>query len=142
MKTTRLFFIPPLLWLIISTFLLTIPGTSFPKENWLDKIWLDKWIHIGMFTIMVFLWCRAIRKLNFDRTKLKTVFILLAIVWLAYGTGMEFVQKYFIPNRGFDIGDILADGIGCIVGLVYSTRRYIKKLTPVETGVATKTNCL
>jgi VanZ family protein len=142
LKTTRLSFIPPLLWLIISTVLLTIPGTSFPKENWLDKIWLDKWIHIGMFTIMVILWCRAIYKLNIDRTNLKNVFILLAIVWLAYGTGMEFVQKYFIPNRSFDTGDILADGVGCIVGLVYSTRRYIKKLTPVETGVATKTNCL
>ncbi len=95
-----------------------------------------------MFAIIVFLWCRAILKMNFDRRKLKKRFILLAIVWLAYGIGMEFVQKNFIPNRSFDVGDIIADGVGCVTGLIYSISRYIKKLTPVETGVATKTNCL
>ncbi len=40
---------------------------------------------------------------------------------------MEFIQKYFIPNRSFDIGDIIADGIGSAAGLLISLRMYIKK---------------
>jgi len=40
---------------------------------------------------------------------------------------MEFVQKYFIPNRSFDLGDIAADSIGCFIGFIYSSRKYIKK---------------
>jgi VanZ family protein len=39
---------------------------------------------------------------------------------------MEFIQKYFIPNRSFDVGDIIADGIGCIIGGIVAGR-YIKK---------------
>ena len=108
----------------------------------MGKIWLDKWIHIGMFGIMVILWCRAMLLKQYEIQKTKKFFLYLGIGWLLYGIGMEFVQKYFIPNRSFDIGDILADAAGCAIGVIYSTSRYIKKLTPVETGVATKTNCL
>ena len=127
MKKIKPSFVFPILWLIISTVLLTIPGKAFPKENWLEKIWFDKWVHIGMFTIMVFLWCWAMLRMDFDKAKLKRVFIFIALLWLVYGTGMEFVQKYCVANRSFDIGDIIADGVGCAVGLIYSISRYIKK---------------
>ncbi len=43
---------------------------------------------------------------------------------------MEFVQKYFIPNRSFDVGDIIADGIGCAIGFVLSARPLYKKIDP------------
>ena len=76
---------------------------------------------------MVFLWCWAMLKIKVDKEKLKKSFILIGLLWLAYGIGMEFVQKYFIPNRSFDIGDIIADGVGCAAGLVYSLSRYIPK---------------
>jgi VanZ family protein len=124
LKKIKPSFVPAIGWLIISTFLLTIPGSAFPKENWLGKIWFDKWVHIGMFAIMVFLWCWAMLRMNFDIAKLKKSFFAIAISWFAYGIAMEFVQKYFIPNRSFDMGDIIADGVGCVVGLLYSWRRY------------------
>jgi len=131
---------PAIVWLIISTVLLTLPGSSFPKEDWLSKICFDKWVHIGMFAIMVFLCCWAVMKMG--KSNLKKLFLIVTILSLAYGIGMEFVQKYFISNRSFDGVDIVADAVGCTIGFLYSWRRYIKKLTPVETGVATKTNCL
>ena len=127
MKKIKPSFVFPVLWLIISTLLLTIPGKAFPKENWLEKIWFDKWVHIGMFTIMVFLWCWAMLKTNFTKEKLKKAFIIIALLWFAYGIGMEFVQKYLVVNRSFDIGDIIADGVGCLAGLIYSLRRYLPK---------------
>jgi len=116
-------------WLIVSTILLTLPGKSIPSENWLDKIWFDKWVHIGMFSIITVLWCWYwyLFKRNEIGEKLKKIFITIGIIWLCYGIAMEFVQRYFIPDRSFDIGDIMADGIGCLWGVVYSIRRYIKK---------------
>ena len=30
---------------------------------------------------------------------------------------MEFVQKYWIPNRSFELGDIVADSAGCLLAL-------------------------
>jgi VanZ family protein len=84
-------------------------------------------VHIGMFSILVILFCRAMLKINSVEKRLKTIFILIGIIGLIYGAGMEFVQKYFIPNRSFDIGDIIADGIGCTMGVFFSLRRFIKK---------------
>lgn len=120
-------FIPAIAWLIISIILLTLPGSAFPKENWLEKIWLDKWIHIGMFAILVILWCRAWKKKISDSNKLRTLIIWISLICFFYGIGMEFVQKHFISNRSFDAGDIIADGIGCILGGFFSFRRFIKK---------------
>ncbi len=120
-------FIPAITWFIISIILLTLPGSAFPKENWLNKIWLDKWIHIGMFAILVTLWCWAMQKRNSDGVRISALFIWIGLASLAYGIGMEFVQKFFIPNRSFDVGDIIADGVGCTLGVIYSIRRYIKK---------------
>ena len=53
--------------------------------------------------------------------------MLFAILWLVYGIAMEFVQQNFIPNRSFDVGDIIADGVGCVIGFLFSRKRYIKK---------------
>ena len=127
MKKIKPSFIPAISWFIISVVLLTIPGSAFPKENWLDKIWFDKWVHIGMFAIMVSLWCWAMLKIYSANTRLRTVFILIGLLSLSYGVGMEFVQKYFINNRSFDEGDIIADAVGCSLGVFFSLKRYIKK---------------
>ncbi len=126
MKKIKPSFGPLVLWFIISTILLTLPGSAFPQENWLGKIWFDKWVHIGMFAIMAFFGCWAIHKKHTDVKKLRQSFLLIGLSCLCYGIVMEFVQKYFIPNRSFDGGDIIADGIGCVVGVLYSHKRYIK----------------
>jgi len=124
LKKNQLAILVALTWSLITTVLLCLPGSAFPKENWFDKIWLDKWIHIGIFTLMVFLWCRSITTLT---EKKSILFIQVAFYFFLYGIAMEFVQKYFIPNRSFDIGDIIADGVGSIMGLIISLKVYIKK---------------
>ena len=51
-------------------------------------------------------------------------------VGLAQGAinhAMEFVQKYFVPNRSFDLVDIAEDSVGVIAGILFSRWWYIKK---------------
>jgi len=124
LKKRQLAIWPALGWFLITTMLLCLPGSAFPKEHWFDKIWLDKWIHTGLFALMVFLWCRAILHRAQKRV---LAFRRIAFYFFLYGIVMEFIQKYFIPNRSFDIGDVIADGIGCLTGLILSFRLYIKK---------------
>jgi hypothetical protein len=128
LSKTTLAFIAASAWFLTSIILLTLPGTAFPEEDWLDKIWFDKWVHVGMFSVMVFLWCLALwlRKKNRDRQSVSRAFMVIAIIFLAYGIVMEFIQLYFVALRSFDFGDIVADAAGCAVGLIFS-RRYIKK---------------
>jgi VanZ family protein len=58
---------------------------------------------------------------------LKELFIKIACAGLIYGTGMEFIQKFFIRGRSFDVGDIVADAAGCLLGALFGLGRYIKK---------------
>ena len=90
-------------------------------------IGLDKWIHIFLFGVMAFLACRVIIKTNKKSEKNRLYFILAGLLCIAYGVIMEYVQKYYVPNRSFDVGDIIADSVGSVIGTVYSIRRYIKK---------------
>ena len=123
MKKNELRILPALTWVIIVTVLLCLPGSALPKENWFDKIWLDKWIHLILFLIMVYLWCQYVSASGGEKIR---YFRQIAIYFFLYGIAMELVQKYFIPNRSFDLKDILADGLGCSIGLLISGR-YIKK---------------
>ena len=115
-------------WFIILTTLLCIPGSDLPKESWLEKIPLyDKWIHIGLFGGLVFLWCGAAEKRKKNLKSMQQFFVWIALSGCVYGIAMEFVQKYWIPNRSFDIGDIVADTIGSIAGLVFATKLLTKR---------------
>lgn len=80
-----------------------------------------------MFGIMVFLLCWAIYKTQLSVEKKSKYFLLAALVCIAYGIAMEFVQKYYIPNRSFDVYDIGADTTGALLGLIFSRRWFIKK---------------
>ncbi|MEQ1675528.1 MAG: VanZ family protein [Chitinophagaceae bacterium] len=126
MKKFQPSFVPAITWFIISTVLLVMPGSDIPKENFFTKIHFDKWVHFIMFFIMVLLWCWALTGKQFNNINLRKSFFIVALIWLGYGIGMEFVQRYCTYNRSFDGGDIIADGVGCAAGLFYSWKRYIK----------------
>jgi len=89
---------------------------------------MDKWIHVGLFAVLVWLGCWATYKIKpSDSSQHLRWFISICIWAIAYGIIMEFVQKYWIPFRSFDMGDIAADAAGSIIGFVFSRGRYIKK---------------
>jgi VanZ family protein len=112
-------------WLVICTILFTLPGSAFPKENWLSRIWIDKWVHVGIFISLMILWSRVYLKR--DLRNPKKILLLIAMFLLIYGVCVELIQHYFIPNRSFDWGDIIADAGGVVIGYLYSSYRYIKK---------------
>ncbi|MGC4037993.1 MAG: VanZ family protein [Chitinophagaceae bacterium] len=114
-------------WFIILTVLLCLPGSVIPQENWLDKIYFDKIVHIGLFGGLVFLWCGVERKRKKKLKSMQQNFVWIALGGCVYGIAMEFVQKYFIPNRSFDTGDMIADAIGSIIALVVATKLLAKK---------------
>jgi VanZ family protein len=126
MKPRILHFLPAIVWFLLSFYLLTLPGKDFPKLNWFDKIHGDKFVHIAMFGILVFLFLLPFKQRWNKPGFLKTA-VAIAAIALLYGIAMEYVQENFIPNRSFDIGDILADAAGSFipVALLY---RYIKQM--------------
>jgi VanZ family protein len=107
---------------------MTLPASAFPREKWYTQIpMFDKWVHLGLFSVMTVLLCWGLYKEKKKPGNLKQLFIRMGVFCLIYGIAMEFVQRYFIPNRSFDIGDIIADGVGSAAGVIYSIKMYLKK---------------
>lgn len=110
--------IPALLWSGIIFFLCFLPGSALPKEDWLDKIYLDKIVHALLYLILFFLIVRIFEN--------KTTIALLtaSVLCVAQGVLIEFVQgSSLIDHRSFDVHDIAANLFGVILGIIVA---YIK----------------
>jgi VanZ family protein len=111
--------IPALIWTIIIFILLALPGNLLPNENHFSIPNLDKYVHIILFGSFVFLWSfyySAKQEKNNNSYRQSVVILIVACL---YGIAMEYVQKYFIPNRDFDIYDIAADIVGAVAGFLF-----------------------
>ncbi|NDE77758.1 MAG: hypothetical protein EB047_00905 [Chitinophagaceae bacterium] len=98
-------------------------------RRWLEALGLDKYlkefeadklVHIGLFFILVALWCWAVAELKISYLSKFLSFIIVAQTWFFYGIAMEFVQEYLKNGRSFDVKDMIADGIGCGLALLAS----------------------
>jgi VanZ family protein len=112
-------------WLAISYFLFInilfyLPGSALPKNNWMQQIHIDKWVHIGIFAVLIFLWRGA-----FNRKEPYYNGVLLFLV-LLFGIMVEIIQFFWVPNRDFDLYDVAADMGGSFLGLFVWLRVYKK----------------
>jgi VanZ family protein len=55
---------------------------------------------------------------------LTRLFAGITITFFGYGVLMEFVQHFFVSNRSFDLGDIGADAVGCLIGFFLSRKQW------------------
>lgn len=107
-----------IIWLLTSFYLFTLPGTAFPQEDWFDKYQVDKLVHIVIFFLLCLLFFRAMLTLKGSYTS-RSLAVYITLIAIVYGVLIEFIQKYYIPHRSFDMGDIVADIIGCLIALYY-----------------------
>jgi hypothetical protein len=107
----------PVAWTIMIIVLLALPGNMLPSEQGFSIPNFDKAVHITLFGGMVFLWCFYFYSKKIAVKKLLSAFFIVYVCANVLGIGMEFVQKYFIPFRDFELGDIIADMIGA--GIAY-----------------------
>jgi hypothetical protein len=122
LKLTR--FLPAIGWFILSVILLCLPGSAIPKYSWLALVYADKWVHISLFFTLCYLFSRPFRKSAMNRPQRYRWFLGIALAGIVYGTAMEFVQEYWVANRSFELWDIAADSVGCLLGLWYSRRKF------------------
>jgi VanZ family protein len=107
----------PTAWTMLIGILLCLPGSVLPNETHFAIPQFDKIVHIGLFGGFVFLWNLYLSNRGFALKKVLTLFFIVFLLAEAYGIGMEYVQKYYIPLRDYDQADIIADLIGA--GLAY-----------------------
>ena len=112
--------------------LLSMPGSEIQGTSWISIIlhlpFADKIIHMGLFgslALSLFSHFEQYSNISFRSTRTKALSLILCIL---FGIGMEFYQKYFVPSRGFEVGDMLADAMGALLALPFFNwvRHYIQ----------------
>jgi VanZ family protein len=90
--------------------LLSLPGDNFSSHAKLFGAFpIDKLVHIILFVHF-----EGSTKAYLKTVRAKALVLIFCIV---YGIGMEYYQKYFVPSRGFEVADMLADAVGAIIAL-------------------------
>jgi VanZ family protein len=123
MKISVKTFWPAVLSLIGATILFCLPGDKFPEKRWFEKIFLDKWVHVGLFAVLVLLWSLPMLHRIKIKSRLQSVLIWISLTFILYGIVIEIIQGRYIPNRTFDIDDMVADAIGCGLGFFLAKRQ-------------------
>ena len=103
--------------------LLSMPSSGEPGKGWVSFIlelpFADKVIHVGLFgslALSIFFHFEQNSNISFRSTRTKAFSLIVCIL---FGISMEYYQKYFVPSRGFEVGDMLADAIGALLALPF-----------------------
>jgi VanZ family protein len=120
-------FIPGIAWFFLILVLICLPGSKIPPvETWLNDIYFDKWVHAGLFGMLVFLFIYPIyKKLVLPLQVKKRWAIKITIAAIVWGLTTEFIQKFFIAGRSFDIYDLAADTAGILVAYNWCRVKYL-----------------
>lgn len=113
-----------LLWIVLEVLLifilLSLPGSDFSSSSkWFGDFPIDKLVHIFLFgglALSIFFYLDQSSNVIFKSIRMKAWVLIGCIV---YGIALEFYQKYFVPSRGFEVSDMLADAIGAILALPF-----------------------
>ncbi|HEU4633305.1 MAG TPA: VanZ family protein [Flavisolibacter sp.] len=97
----------PLAWTALTVILLCLPGSDIPGTGFFSVEGLDKVAHVILFGGIVLFWVFFLRQ-NPASQLPKQVFWAVLLTTIL-GIGLEFLQRYAIPNRSFDVWDICAD---------------------------------
>jgi len=119
-------FVPGIAWFFILLVLVCLPGGDIPKAGWLDVIYFDKWVHTGLFGGLTLLFCWPFYTSDFSTRKRISYFIKIAISTSIWGLTTEFIQKFYIVGRSFDLLDWAADSLGALIALWFCTKKFIK----------------
>jgi hypothetical protein len=118
-------FLPGIAWFFVVFFIMCVPGRYIPRIVWLNDIYFDKWVHAGLFGFLTLLFCLPFHGSQFTKSHKVYYYIKIAIASAIWGLAIEFIQKFLITGRTFDLLDWAADSMGCFIAFLIA-KKYIK----------------
>lgn len=124
-------FYPGLLVAIFIMVIMGLPGNCFPTiVSFWDWIGPDKIVHLIVFGVLSFsmIWGYRKKIVTQNTTSQKYAYLLTLLLSISYGGLTELLQKYVFVNRYGSIYDLIANAIGCVLGVIVFFLCYKKKL--------------
>ena len=125
-------FLPGIAWFFIVLVITCLPGRDIPKVGWLDKIYFDKWVHAGLFAGLTFLFCWPFYKSDFSTQKRISYFIRIAIAASIWGLAIEFIQRFYVAGRSFDLSIGLLTALELQLPCGFALKSLLKPLHNIQ----------
>jgi VanZ family protein len=115
------YFIPALTWFIFIFIVCAMPGKDVPYFSILDLLAIDKWVHAGIFFVLVVLLMRGMKFMYPHAAHMSAALFALAIA-IPYGGLLEIMQGAFFADRSADPYDFIANSFGAVCGVLLYRR--------------------
>ena len=115
----------PIVWFLVILVLCATPGKDIPHISFLELLAFDKWVHAGIFFILVLLMIRGFR-LQLEGWFFSNAMFFTLVVSIAYGGILELLQGAVFEDRSADVYDFIANSFGAIVGVVLYRKLSVK----------------
>ncbi len=122
-------FLPGIAWFFVVMMLTLMPGEDLPGSRILELIYFDKWVHAGIFGLMAIIFIRPFAMSSLPAPFKLRWYLRIAVAVSLWGLAIEFMQKYLVSGRSFDIWDFVADSFGCAIAYFFS-KRYMLYRSP------------
>ncbi len=108
-----------MLWALIILVLCGIPGRDIPHISFLELLSFDKFVHAGIFFVLILLTVRGfLMQSRFKALQKKSKWIAF-VLCVIYGGSLEILQGTVFEGRSADVFDFIANGFGCAMGLLF-----------------------
>ena len=107
-----------MLWALVILILCGIPGRDIPHISFLEILNFDKFVHAGIFFILILLMVRGFlvqgRFLKLQKSSKMIAFAICVI----FGGSLEILQGTLFEGRSADVFDFVANSFGAALGLL------------------------
>lgn len=108
----------PILWAVFILILSLISGENIPEVSFWEVLSIDKVAHVFMYGMLVFLLTTGLKR-QYSNGWLR-YYAKSTAFWIGmfYGLLLEIMQLLLCSDRFFEMGDIIANSIGCLIGII------------------------
>ncbi len=111
------YILPGILWTIFVVIISIVPGTDLSYGEFHFE-GADKVAHFLIYTLLTLFWTTGLKRQNTYKDVRLKAFKITFIGGFSLGLILEVIQENFIFGRYFELLDLVANGIGCIFGIV------------------------
>lgn len=117
------------MWAVFILILSLVSNKSLPEVSLWEWVSVDKLAHVFMYGMLVFLLTTGLKR-QYSNGWLR-YYAKSTAFWIGmfYGLLLEIMQLLISLDRSFEVGDIIANSVGCILGVFGFMLIYGKELS-------------
>ena len=111
------FILPSIIWTALIIILSLVPSSNVNLKDF-EFEGVDKAAHFLMYTFLSLFWATGLKRQNVSVSLQKNALKISVFGGFFLSFIIELLQENVVPTRHFEVLDLIANGIGCIFGVL------------------------